>query len=188
MRVLHDGLETDDTAGDAIGSALVGLCQPAVSHLTGDQTSGYLDATTGEPLQTGELLVMGGGSYRQRAIAWLEKTSRARVTDTSTPTDLRYSRSDGGVVFSTALSNISATHDVFLVQLTTTPRGALVLNASGFGAEGTSAASWYVINQLLPQLGGSVLGDGWYVVEWQDSSDAGKPDVTDTWTPIASGQ
>ena len=189
IRIVNDGEAADDGASASIANALLAACPGAGSTLrVGDQTSGLLDVVTGEPLQTGELLVMSGGSYHQLGIRWLEDHALARVIDDSDQTNLRYIRSDGGLVYSAPQSTFSPTHDTFLVELTTTPKGSLVLNASGYRSQGTIAAAWYLVNELMPKLDGGAFTDSWYVVDWRNSSNAGGPDSADTWTPIASGK
>jgi hypothetical protein len=189
VRVIFDDMPIDDAAGLAMGTALASSCSPAMTLLTaGQRDAGILDVTTGEPLQTGELLVMGGGAFYQRAIAWLEANSLAPVVESSTATELRYSQADGGMICSRAFSSISATHDLAIIELAVAPSGAIVFNAAGFEAAGTTAAAWYVVNELVPNL--TSYAQGWYVIEWQDNAMAGQvgqPDALDTWTPIASG-
>lgn len=185
-RVMLNGVSTDDDAGLSIAQALAQGCTPSVSMRVGSQfDAGVLDPSTGEPLQVGELLVAGGGSFRQRAIAWLELNALAPVREAHDETTLTYSRPDGGVVHLTPLAGLSASHDLFVVQLVRTPYGATVLNASGYYSGGTAAASWYVVNTLLPQR--ATLTVGWYLVDWVDTNADQLPDAADTWTVMASG-
>lgn len=183
--VMLNGLTVDDDAGLAMGEALVVACAPDMaSHLAGQDDAGVLSAA-GEPLALGELLVMGGGSFRQAAVRWLEMTNRAHLHDTSTGVDAIYSLQDGGVASSTPFANLSETKDRIALQLVRTPTGSLVLNAAGFYATGTLAAAHYFIEQVLPQR--ATLTTRWYVIEWEDVNMSGGPDAADTFTVIASG-
>lgn len=182
--VLLDGI--DDSAGVSMATALVSACTPAVNVRTvGQLDAGVLNPVTGEPLVPGELFCAAGGSFRQRAIAWLEQNGLAPVRDTSTTSIYRYSLRDGGIVAAGPVGDLNALHDIFVIQIVRAPSGATVLNAGGYYTEGTAAGAWYFVNRLLPMR--ASLTNGWYVVEWRDTMLNGLPDPGDTWTPIAQG-
>jgi hypothetical protein len=189
VRVVLNAMAIDDQAGLAIGAALGRACSPAVTLLVGgQQDAGVLDVVSGAPLRTGELLVVGGGSFLQSSVRWFEKNALAPVVDTSTATHLQYSLRDGSVICTRAFSTISAAHDVFIVQVMMAPSGSLVFNAAGYYGPGTTAAGWYVVNSMVPNL--ATLTKAWYVVEWQDKAAGGvvgQPDAADTWTVLGSG-
>ena len=189
VRVVLDGQAIDDEAGKSIGAALAGACGSAVTLVIGATSdAGVFDVITGEPLRTGELLVMGGGAYTQKPVAWLEDHSFIPVVDTSTASELRYTQRDGGVVCTFPLTTISLTHDVFVVELATAPSGSVVLSAAGYFGPGTTAAAWYVVKRMAPSLASQTKG--WYVVEWTDNLNGGTvglPDELDTWALLASG-
>ena len=187
VRTLLAGLTIDDQVTRSMAATLVATCVPAVT-LAADPGTGILDIVTGEPLRSGELLVVGGGSFRQKVVAWLELENLVPVVVTSVSSDLQYQKRDGTVLVTRPLAAFTETHDVFVIALMTTPRGVVVLNADGYFGTGTKAAAWYFVNQLAPKLAAQT--GGWYVVEWQDNPVGGllgAPDATDTWTPIASG-
>ncbi|MBE2248398.1 MAG: hypothetical protein IAE78_02540 [Myxococcus sp.] len=181
---LLDGLVEDDGAGNTLAQGLATQCAPATITTSSvpQLDSGVLDAVTGEPLLFGPMLCVGGGSFFQRSIGWLESVNLAPVRDTSTATQYRLSLRDGGAVASGAVSSLGATHDVFVIQLVRTPTGATVLNTGGFYGEGTTAGAWYFRNVLLPMR--ASLTSGWYVVEWTDQN-ANGPDAMDTFTVLA---
>jgi len=189
VRVVLNGQAIDDEAGKSIGAALAGACGSAVTLVIGATSdAGVFDVITGEPLRTGELLVMGGGAYTQKPVAWLEDHSFIPVVDTSTASELRYTQRDGGVVCTFPLTTISLTHDVFVVELATAPSGSVVLSAAGYFGPGTTAAAWYVVKRMAPSLASQTKG--WYVVEWTDNLNGGTvglPDELDTWALLASG-
>ncbi|HEY0880605.1 MAG TPA: hypothetical protein VGD87_03685, partial [Archangium sp.] len=147
--------------------------------------AGLLRVATGEPLQLGELLVAGGGSFRQRVVGWAEQTRTAWLSDTSTATDAIYSLPDGGVVSSVPFSMLSAAKDRIVIQLVRAPTGALVLNAAGFNGEGTRAAAEYFVSTVLPNR--AALSTRWYVVEWTDTDASGGPSAGDGYALIATG-
>lgn len=185
MTLVLDQITEDDTAGLRMVNALVTDCSPAVtSRSAGQDDAGVLRLSDGEPLATGELLVMGGGSFRQRAVRWLETNRQAAVSDTSTSLEAIYSLADGGVVSSVPFSTLSSTRDRVLVQLVRAPSGALVLNAAGFNGSGTLAAAFYFVQTLLPMR--ATLTTRWYVIDWEDL-DVNGPSAGDRYTVIASG-
>lgn len=178
-----DGLREDDDAGLSMANALAASCPPTVTaSATRQLDSGVLDAVTGEPILTGPMLCVGGGSFFQRSIGWLETVNLAPVRDTSSSTQYQLSLRDGGVVATGAASTLGPTHDIFVIQLVRTPIGSVVLNTGGFYGEGTTAGAWYFQNVLLPMR--AALTSGWYVVEWTDVN-ANGPDLSDTFTQLA---
>ena len=180
---LLDGLREDDDAGLSMASALAASCPPTVvASATRQLDAGVLDAITGEPILTGPMLCVGGGSFFQRSIGWLENANLAPVRDTSTSTQYRLSLRDGGVVATGPAAALGPTHDIFVIQLVRTPIGSVVLNTGGFFGEGTTAGAWYFQNVLLPMR--PALTSGWYVVEWTDGN-ANGPDLSDTFTQLA---
>ncbi|MER2564912.1 MAG: hypothetical protein ABTQ32_29580 [Myxococcaceae bacterium] len=180
---LLDGLREDDDAGISMANALAASCPPTVTaSATRQLDSGVLDAVTGEPILTGPMLCVGGGSFFQRSIGWLENVNLAPVRDTSTSTQYRLSLRDGGVVATGAAATLGPTHDLFVIQLVRTPIGSVVLNTGGFYGEGTTAGAWYFQNVLLPMR--ATLTSAWYVVEWTDGN-ANGPDMSDTFTQLA---
>lgn len=183
--VVLDGVPEDDDAGVALGDAIVPTCSPFVTNRVANEDDGGVIATTGEPIQLGELLIMGGGSFRQSAIRWLEGINRAEVNDVSTVSDHVYMLRDGGVVSSVPVAVLNETHDRVLIQLVRAPSGALVLNAAGYFATGTRAAADYFINVLAPIR--ASLTTRWYVLDWVDTDGSGAPSAGDTWTVVASG-
>lgn len=177
-----DGRPEDDDASAALVQALASLCvpPPATSSLP-QLDAGVQSMATGEPLLTGPMLCLGGGSFFQRSIGWLESVNRAQVKDTSTTTQYRLSLRDGGVIATGPVAALGPSHDIVVIQLVRAPSGATVLNTAGFHAPGTTAGAWYFRNVLLPMR--VSLTSSWYVIEWTDSSTNG-PDALDTFTRL----
>lgn len=175
----------DDAAAVALAASL-SSCSPAVPYTSVSQLdAGFINPETGYPSPTGATLCVAGGSFFQRIVGYLEQANQAPVRDTSTPSVYRYSRRDGGVIAQGPVSLLSATRDVFVVQIVHTPEGVRVLNAAGYYAEGTTAAAWYFVNTLLPMR--PSLTDAWYVVDWTDLNVNGMPDPGDTWVVLGQG-
>lgn len=184
--VLVDDIGEDDDAGVSMGASLATACAPALGLRTAGQAdAGVLRVADGAPLQLGELLVMGGGSFRQAAVRWLETSNQARVRDTSTATDAIYRVRDGGVASTVPFATLGATRDRLVVQVVRAPSGSLVLHAAGYFGPGTLAASYYFVQTLLPLR--ASLTTAWYVIEWEDLDATGGPTAADRYTVIASG-
>jgi hypothetical protein len=181
-----DGYPADDGASTSMAQALAATCAPAVALSSGPQElGGLLDATTGEPLRLGELLLVGGGVFGQRSVAWIQSNSVASVTVGGGLANVTFSRPDGSLILSVPWTSLSASHDLFVVQFVRTPYGATMLSAFGYYQWGTVAAAWYVTHTLLPQRA-PPLG-GWYLVEWTDSDANGLPGEADVWSVRATG-
>lgn len=183
--VVLDGIGEDDTAGRSMGTALVTGCTPTMSQRSVPQAGSGVLRSDGAPLALGELLVMGGGSFRQQAVRWLEQSGNAHVSDTSTAAQAIYSLRDGGVVSSLPFTSLSLTHDRVVVQLVRAPSGSLVLSAAGFEGTGTLAAAHYFVETLLPAR--ATLTTAWYVIDWEDLDASGGPSAADGYAVIASG-
>ncbi len=176
----------DDAATQAMTAAIVSSCTPTVTASVADQDdAGVLRASDGEPLLVGELLVAGGGSFRQLAVRWLENTNRAHVRDVSTVTQVQYALQDGGLVTDEPMALFGSAHDRLIIQLVRAPSGALVLNAAGLYGTGTRAAADYFVRQLLPNRASHTTR--WYVVDWTDTDGTPGPSAGDAYTVTASG-
>jgi len=183
---LLDGQRADEDAGISLAQVLAATCTSpdggAIAIGSSPQLDAGILATNGEPLLTGPLLCVGGGSFFQRSIDWLESSGFAHVRDTGTTTQYQLTTRDGGVVAMGPLANLGPTRDLFILQLVRAPSGAVVLNSGGYHAEGTVAGAWYFQNVLLPMR--TSLTSPWYVYEWTDVNSNG-PDLTDTFTRLA---
>ena len=168
-----------------MAAALVASCSPAVTARAVTQGDGGVLTADGQPIAWGELLVAGGGSFRQQAVRWLEQRGAAQVSDTSDAVNAIYSLRDGGVISSVPAANLGLTLDRVVVQVVRAPSGALVLNAQGFHATGTLAAAHYFVQTVLPAR--ATLTTRWYVLEWEDLDASGGPTAGDRYTVIASG-
>ncbi len=183
--VVFDGIGEDDDAGLAMGQAIVARCNPTTTLRRVAQRDAGIIAADGLPLALGELLVMAGGSFAQRAVRWAEDTNSAQVSDRSTLVDAIYGLRDGGVVSNVPRASLGPTLDRLVLQVVRAPTGSLLLNAAGYHGPGTLAAASYFVTQVLPQA--SALTTRWYVVEWEDLDGTPGPSAGDRYTVIASG-
>lgn len=174
--------DRDDDAGLVLAQALANGCMPAVTTTSLPQLDSGVLATDGEPLLTGSLLCVAGGSFFQRSINWLETNTVAHVSDQSTLAQYRLTLRDGGVAATGTMTSLTSTHDVIVIQLVRSPTGAVVLNSAGFFAEGTEAGAWYFQNVMMPAR--TTLTSPWYVYEWTDTTGNGA-DLSDTFTRLA---
>lgn len=182
--VVFDEVSEDDDAGFAMGQAIVARCNPNTILKLAPRDAGLI-AADGLPLARGELLVVAGGSFAQRAVRWAENTNSAQVSDRSTSVDAIYALRDGGVVSSVPRASLGPTLDRLVLQVVRAPTGSLMLNAAGYHGPGTLAAAGYFVTQVLPQA--STLTTRWYVVEWEDSDGTSGPSAGDRYTVISSG-
>jgi hypothetical protein len=164
--------------GRAIGAALAALCTPAPTVTEEEQDSqDALSITTGHPVAGGgSLLIVAGGPYFQTLEAYFEQTSSplylAQVGDTQQFTD----RATGAAVVSRSASADNLSHDFFIIQfMRDTSSGSLTLNAQGFWESGTVAATYQLVNVVLPAL--STFDKAWYAYEWTDMNGDMAPDA-----------
>jgi hypothetical protein len=96
------------------------------------------------------------------------------------------SRADGTVVVSRTVAGDNLSHDFFVIQFMRDPAsGSLVLNVQGFWLSGTTAASFFMVNGVLPAL--SSFDKAWYAYEWTDANGDLAPDLNEI-TLKASGR
>lgn len=183
--VLMDEVSEDDDAGASMAAALAVACAPTVTVRAVNQADGGVLTADGQPIVWGELLVAGGGSFRQNALRWLEQNNAAQVSDTSDAVNAIYTLRDGGVISSVPAASLGPTLDRIVVQLVRAPSGALLLSAQGFHAPGTLAAARYFVDVVLSTR--ATLTTRWYVLEWEDLDASGGPTPGDRYTVIASG-
>jgi hypothetical protein len=173
-----DGQRADDAATEQLGAALQAQCDAGLTTRTaGQRDAGVLSIRDGRPLQLGELLVMGGGSFRQEAVRWLEAQGMAPVRDASNATEAILRQRDGGVVVRLPFSDVSASHDLLVVQLVAAPLGPVVLSTWGFEGSGTAAAATYFVEHVLPAR--ATITEAWVVVEWLDANANGVAESTE---------
>jgi hypothetical protein len=186
VTVVSDVYQPDNMAGSAIGAALGSSCNPTVTvNQTSQTQSGILDSD-GRPL-TGNTLVVGGGSYGQQAVAYMDGAGLTPLyvkTDSITAEFVDRVRSTA--VVETQVSALTEHHDFFFLELSTEPQSdTLCFFAVGMYAPGTTAAAYFASSQAVPQLSG--MSHTWYVYEWTDTNGDSIPNAGDTFNQIAAG-
>jgi hypothetical protein len=84
------------------------------------------------------------------------------------------------------VSNLTQHHDYFYIELVVEPQsGTLCLGAVGILDPGTTAAGYWIANQVVPNR--ASYPDAWYVYEWTDTNNDGVADTGDTFALIAHG-
>jgi len=191
--VVLDGLAADEDAGSTIGAALAASCTPAVVVAAlGQDAGGVLDPATNRPITgVGDTFVAGGGAFGQLGVAYMNNQSLTPVyvtVDGNAMTASFVQRSSKTALVTAPMSNLTAAHDYFVVQLAVEPTsGTLCFIAYGFFAPGTSAAAFWASTQMVPNR--ATYKDRWYVYEWTDNADGGAPgpSADDTFNLVASG-
>lgn len=191
--VVLDGLAADEDAGSTIGAALAASCTPAVVVAAlGQDAGGVLDPATNRPITgVGDTFVAGGGAFGQLGVAYMNGKSLTPVyvtVDGNAMTASFVRRSGNTALVTAPMSNLTAAHDYFVVQLAAEPTsGTLCFIAYGFFTPGTSAAAFWASTQMVPHR--ASYTNRWYVYEWTDDADGGVPgpSADDTFKLVASG-
>jgi Cys-rich repeat protein len=191
---IRDGIPLDDAATNMLASTILQYCSSQTNLQYGPQTNpAWVDQTTGALLLGGgSTVVTAGGPFPNKVVKWLERTNRTtKVYFSSNGIDTFYfkKRSDDSVVTSRLASWCNPNRDVFIVELVTDPTSAtLALIAYGLCSpgNGTQTGAWYWANVMLPNR--ASYPDSWYLYEWLDTNMNSLPDMTDTFTVIASGR
>jgi hypothetical protein len=186
--VIKDPHEADNNAAAAIGTALMMSCTPPTLVVARDQGETGVMTASGRPLAgPGTTYLMGGGSFGQRAVDYLDKTEMTPVYLTWDGITARfYNRRTMEVVLETPGSALNDGHDYFFLQLFVEPlSGTLCLNAIGMFAPGTVAGGFWLSTEIIPKR--DTYTDTWYVYEWTDSGDK-MPNAADTFRVVAHGR
>jgi Cys-rich repeat protein len=191
---IYDGLALDDGATNVLASTIAANCSQTTVISYGPQSNAsWVDQTTGALLLGGgSTIVTAGGPVPNKPVKWMERTSlTTKVYFASNNIDTFYfkKRSDSSNITSMLASTCSPHHDKFLVELAADPSsGTLALIGYGLcgGGYGTQAAGWFYANVMLPNR--MAYPDSWYLFEWNDSNNDGLPNLSDSFTQLASGQ
>ena len=158
--------------GRAIGEALGDLCDPTPIVEEKEQDSGEaLNFTSGRPVSGGgELLLVAGGPFYQNLEGYVEEQGVSPLYVRNEGNDQEFRRRDtDAVVVSRTVDTDNLSHDFFIIQFMREPQsGSLVLNAQGFWLSGTTAASYMMLNGILPNL--ASYDQAWYAYEWTDGN------------------
>jgi hypothetical protein len=192
----------DNAAGVALGAALATSCSPAVSIGQASQMSGILGDAGQPSTGVGDTLIVGGGSFGQIAVQYLDQAGLSPIYLKTDGTTAQYVlRATGAPIFASPVmvSDLTAHHDYFFIELAVEPQsGTLCFVGAGILAPGTAAAGYYGSAQLIPNRAADM--HSWEAVEWTDApGDGGTageggvdlgdgiPNAGDTFRVVASG-
>lgn len=208
---IRDGIPLDNVATTVLASTITQYCSATTTLTYGDDNDpAFVDQDGGALLQGGgSTVVTAGGPFPNLPVKWLERTRRVTkvyFSNNIPGTEFYFKQRlapDAGMadpILVTRLQSACASlladggtggqhNDVFLVELAIDPTsGTLALIAYGLCSpgNGTQAAAWYWANVMLPNR--TTYTDSWYLYEWTDTNGNAAPDLTDTFTRLASGQ
>ena len=191
IALVLDGQDGNAIPGRAIASALQAACSPAptVREVSQD-VADAVNVTSGRPVAGGdELLLAPGGFFFARLTNYVSTTPVAPVYGKLSTDGASQEYRKQGTDALIATEPNDGPHDAsdyLLIQMMREPTsGSLILNTQGFWQSGTNAASWYVVNQMLPTL--STWTKAWYVYKWTDGNSNGAPDNANEFTLVDSG-
>jgi hypothetical protein len=186
--VIKDPYPADNDTAAGIGAALMTSCMPPTVVMARDQGEPGVLSPGGRPLAgSGTSYLIGGGSFGQRAVDYLDKTDMTPLflTGDSMKIEL-HNRGTGEVVVSVPPSTLNESHDYFYVQLFVEPlSGTLCVNSIGMFAAGTVAGGFWLATEIIPKR--AMYTDTWYAYEWTDSGDK-IPNAADTFRLVAHGR
>jgi hypothetical protein len=201
--LIFDQYDADNAAAVEIGTALQSACGMNLvipAHDDGGvlADAGVLNPVSGEPTTgIGNLCVIGGGSFGQQAVGYLDAKSLTEVyirgvVDDAGVLDLLFTDRGGpGAPTDVASEPYSATTqntDYFLLQMSVDPvTGSLCFMTLGITAAGTTAGAYYAANDFIANGDFASSTKSWLVYKWTAAGDAGVVSEQDTFTLIASG-
>jgi hypothetical protein len=178
--VVADGLALDEDAGGIVQGAMGGGCSSVTLTTISQGAAGSIDPNSGRPLLgPGTTYVAVGGSFGQKAIAYMNGARNAPVYTTDDQTNISFFRtSDNSTIVTTPISGLTAHHDFFIVYAAAEPvSGTLVFAIYGLYGPGTNAGAYWFQSQTgsLPSF-----SKQYYVYEWTDTNNNGVADSADT--------
>jgi hypothetical protein len=186
---LLDGAPPDDRAAADVLSALSEHCPaPPATRALDQLRADVINPTDGRIVVSGgELLVLAGGPYFNRAAGFLERDRSAPVYNAGAQPAIEFVRSaDGAVVGSSTFPESTPSHDMIVIQVARERiTGTLALMLYGFHPNGTLAAAWHFVHVMAPDLGS--YREAYYVYDWTDTSGDQVPNAGDTWRLLGSG-
>jgi hypothetical protein len=202
--VFFDQYDTDNQSALMMANALQEACQVTIISPMRNDAGAVADPNVLDPVSgqaktgIGNLCLIGGGAFGQRAVAYIDDNSLSDVvvgsglTDAGVFavyfTDRTVPSAPKNIAVEAPYSASNSTHDFFLLQLTVDPRnGSTCLGAIGLTGQGTLAAGYYAAKRLIENGAYATTSKSWLLYEWTDEDDGGTPDDNDTYTLVASG-
>jgi hypothetical protein len=187
--VVSGTFQNDNTAEQQLETAIKSACTGmTVVEASQSGSEGVVDPVSGAPITgVGDTFVSAGGSFGQMAVGYMDKAASTPVFVREDGSALSFvQRATGTVVASAPTSTLTASHDLFLVELAVEPaKGTLCFFNVGLYGPGTVAASVYVSSEILPNR--QKYAQAWYVYEWTDANGNATPDMADTFKLTAQG-
>jgi hypothetical protein len=186
---LLDGALPDEQAAADTLRALQTHCSPAPATRAVDQLNAdAINPANGRVVASGgELLVLAGGPYFNKAAGFLEKQRDTPVYNAGMYPGIQFIRSaDDAIVSTSSLHQSTESHDMIVIQVgRERTTGTLALLLYGFHPNGTLAAAWHFAHVMAPDL--ASYPEAYYVYDWSDASGDQVPNEGDTWKLLGSG-
>jgi hypothetical protein len=188
ITIVLDGQDGNAVPARTIAAGLKASCvpTPTVREVSQDMPDA-VNATSGRPVAGGdELLIASGGSFFARLTSYVSTAPVAPIYGILNGDKLEFRKhATDEVVDSDPYAGAHTAEDKFVIQFMREPTsGSLILNAQGFWQAGTTAAAYYFVNVMLPNL--ATETKSWYVVKWVDGNANMLPDAGE-FTPVMSG-
>lgn len=152
---------------------------------TVDTNSALFEATTGKPLLSGAGFIFMAPPSVHAQMAYYESSRIAPVFLSGDETRLFWVTANGTVIQETTTSktSLTASEDLFLLEVFLDPEGNYVFAGYGLTSTGTMAAATFY-KAIFSQV--SAYGKPWYIHRWVDANRNGIPDFEDNYTLVAS--
>ncbi|MBI5547380.1 MAG: hypothetical protein HY901_26150 [Deltaproteobacteria bacterium] len=171
--LLNDGSSVDEAVGSGVAAAVSVACgEDFTVSLRSLADPSAFEASTGRLLTPrSELAFTSGGFYFNPLVAALESSRRSPLYFTSNGSTIGWAASVTNLpVLTFPGSDVSDTHDFFVIELFDDGDGRLLLVDYGIGSQGTQAAGRKVQEMIAAPAS---YADRWYVYEWVLDADAG---------------
>lgn len=169
---VQDGTARDDATTAAMADALAAHCGLTAALVPMTDAS-YVDQSDGRLLAgAGSTAVLGGGPFFMDARRQLEDARETDVIVGGSGNTVRFlHRTTDTILAEATFDQLDEAHDIFLLELSEEPDlGALVVSGYGMLGPATTAAAWFLENQVLAD---PTSAERWYVVEWTDQGELG---------------
>ncbi len=188
LTVVQSGVAVDDAAGANLAAGVNANCPTALPLRSVNGRDGQTLTSEGAPVGGHlDVLVVGGGSFSQKHVDWLERIAGSPVFDSSHGLVVAMTRRDTGAeIFNEVATAITPSHDYALIELMHAQVGGpMSFITYGFYGPGTTAGVWYFQNIIAKSF--STHTDAWYIVKWTDMNGDSIPNQANEFTVVASG-
>jgi hypothetical protein len=185
--VVEDTAPEDTMVSQQVLAALPSACGTSFVSRQVSQSAPGLLASDGRPLwDPTELGLLSGGPEIHTAVRYLDSNVMHVYVQASDPDYVWGERSTSAIVVSLPRSEVTAVHDIGIVQVVHEPIGrTFSLSVYGHEFQGTQAAGFYFTNTIAPNLKSDTLR--YYVIEWTDRDGDETPTAGDLFVLRGSG-